>query len=196
MKWSTNWTMAACLGCAICALAATAPAQEPDLDLELTNVEVVVFGKSTDFQLRPTVTQYNFGNLASHALEIAMIYGPIGVRLIQDEVTFLQEENDCWQQSILNCGAGTCLDIYTGLGWLEGFCTSGGARFLRCACAHIIHKEFEWIPYTFGYNTVIVRVDPNNLVEETDETNNEVIIDIGAVVNESETWGAIKSMYR
>lgn len=196
MEWSRKWTLLACLGGAICALATASAAQEPNVDLELTNVEVLVFGKSPEFQLLPTITHYNFGNLASRALEIAMIYGPIGVQLIQDEITYIQAENNCWQQPILECGSGTCLDIYTGLSWLEGFCTNNSARFLRCACSYIIHKEFEWAPYTFGYNTVVVRVDPNNLVEETDETNNEMIIDLGAVVNESETWGAIKSMYR
>ena len=193
MKRSTIRRGAALAGLAVCLLAASAAAQ---VDLELSDVQVEVFeGRSETFQLRPVVTLRNAGNLAPHALDLALYYVPAGLRMLNDTVTYVQDNNDCWQQPITDCGDGNCLDIYTGLGWLDGFCSNNGF-LLNCGCLYIINKEFEPIPYSIGYTTVTITVDPYNLVPETDETSNQMTIDLGAIPNDAANWGAIKSMYR
>ncbi len=193
MKTAMNWKWLVCLGCMICALATTATAQ-PNIDLELTSVEVVVTEKGTDFQIRPIVTIRNHGHLAAHALDMAMQYGPIAAQIVTDTVTYIQENNDCLQSPITNCNGG-CLDIYLGLGWMDGFCADNGIFYL-CGCNYIIHKEFEWVTYVAGYESVTIQLDPENLVDEIDETNNEITINLAPVANESKSWTSIKSMYR
>jgi hypothetical protein len=183
-------------GCVLCALASAAPAQDPQLDLALVDVQVLVLPeKSTSFQILPTIHLDNGGNLASHALDLAMYYAPIGLQILSDTVTYIQNNHDCWQQPITQCGDGNCLDIYTGLGWLDGFCSTSGFLW-NCGCLYVINKEFEPVPYSLGYNTVTVTLDPYNLVPEADETNNEMTIDLGPIANDFVTWSGIKSMYR
>ncbi|MBC8426897.1 hypothetical protein H8E07_22510 [bacterium] len=195
MKRSTNLKRLALAGLAACLSATPAAAQDPLVDLELSDIQVEIFeDRSETFQLRPVVTLRNAGGLASHAFDVAMYYVPFGLTILHDTVTYVQDNNDCWQQPISDCGGG-CLDIYTGLGWFDGFCASSGF-LLNCGCLYVINKEFEPVPYSLGYTTVTVTVDPYNLVPEADETNNQMTIDLGAIPNDAAAWGAIKSMYR
>lgn len=196
MKRLPNPKTLAVLTVALIALASPALAQEPLIDLELTSVEMLTADKAGSFQLRPQITSYNYGHLANHALDVVMHYGSLAPVLLHDWIEYFEQENNCWQQSILNCGNGTCADIYTGLGWIDRFCTSDGTWVARCACANIWNKEFDWVEIEPGWTTVTVIVDPFNLVEEIDETNNEITIDLMPIPNEQRSWSAIKSIYR
>jgi len=196
MKRSMNWMTLTVTCLALCALAATAPAQEPTLDLVLSDVQVLVFpDKSNTFQILPTITLNNFGDLAPHLVQVAMDYADVAQVLINDGITWIDEENNCSQQSMLNCGNGTCADIVSALGWMDGFCTSRGG-YPPCGCSYIAHREFEPVPYMLGYNTVVITLDPDDLIDETDETNNVMTIDLGTVANDFVTWSALKDMYR
>jgi len=196
MKRSTNWMKLTVVCFALCALTATAPAQEPDVDLVLSDVQVLVFpDKSTTFQILPTITLNNYGTLAPQMVQVALDYADLARILINDGITWIDEENNCSQQSMLNCGNGTCADLVSGLGWMDGFCTSSG-RTPPCGCSYIAHREFEPVPYMIGYNTVVITLDPDDLIDETDETNNVMTIDLGPIANEFVTWSALKGMYR
>ncbi|MBC8426899.1 hypothetical protein H8E07_22520 [bacterium] len=192
-----NWKWLALLGCVLCTMASTTTAQEPDLDLVLADVQVLVFpDKSSTFQLRPMVNVWNRGNLLSHAIDVAQTYGPVAQQLINDTVTYIQQEHSCWWQPITNCGGGTCLDIMSiYYGSAEGTCASGGF-LMHCGCLYSIEYELPETTFVPGYTTVTVAVDPFNLVPETDETNNTMTIDLGPIANDFETWSSIKSMYR
>lgn len=198
MKRSKNWTWLALLGCTLCALATMAPAQELMVDLEIADVQVLVYpDKSTTFQILPVVNLWNRGNLLSHAIDITMTYGPIAVQVVNDVVTYYQDAHSCFNQPTNNCGGGTCLDVYSLLfGYGEGSCHPGG--FLgHCGCLWVV-DEYEFPETTFvqGYTTVTIEVDPNHLVPETDESNNIMTIDLGTIANDFTTWSGIKSMYR
>lgn len=197
MKRSMNWTWLAILGCVLCTMATTATAQEPDLDLVLNDVEVLVFpDKSNSFQLRPNVGIWNKGNLLNHAIDVAQVYGPIGQQLINDAITYIQQEHNCWWQPITNCAGGECLDIYSiYYGTATGTCASGGF-LMHCGCYYVIDYELPETTFVPGYTTVEINVDPFNLVTETDETNNTMTIDLGPIANEIKTWSTVKSMYR
>jgi len=107
-----NWKWLALLSCVLCTMATTATAQEVMVDLELTDVQVLVFPeKSSTFQLLPSVNLWNRGNLLSHAIDVAQTYGPIGIQLVNDAIDYYQENHNCWWQPITDCAGGTCFDI-------------------------------------------------------------------------------------
>ena len=199
MKWLRSRRTRAYLGLAACALfcAAAAPGlaqTEPQLDFEIVNVEIEISEKSEEFQAIVTVGLSNLGNLATHALQVALYYGPIGMQLIEDMVVYIQENHDCWQLSQLGCHLGSCLDINTFSGWWEGHCIN--RHLWYCGCSYEVHLYFAPIPIDPAYPIATIIVDPNNLVEEYDETNNEYIIDLAAVATEAKTWSTVKSLYQ
>jgi len=194
MKRSMNWKWLACLTVVVVAMAAPALAQ-PEIDFELASVDVLTAREIGQFQLIPHVNIHNFGNLASNALDVIMHYGSLAPQLINDTISHVQEQHDCWTQSFLNCAQGSCLNLYTTQGTLTGFCTGNNTTFMRCGCSYYWTQEYDWTLIEVGFTTITVIVDPFNLVEEFDETNNEIVIDLMPIPNESRTWGAIKSMY-
>ncbi|MBC8426898.1 hypothetical protein H8E07_22515 [bacterium] len=197
MNRSRDWKGLVLTGLAVCLLPTAAAADDdPLLDLELSNVQVEVFeDRSETFQILPVITLRNAGDLASHDLHVALYYVPVGVRALFDTVEYVQVNHDCWQQPVSECGGGRCEDILLSLGRAQGFCDHCG--FLSdCGCLYILELAFEPLPYTLGYNSVLVSVDPYNLVPEADETNNTMIIDLGPIANDFVTWSGIKSMYR
>ncbi len=195
MKRSTNWKWLAILTVALVALSTPVVAQ-PELDLELVSVDIFTAKQAGEFQLRPNINIHNFGNLASHALDIVMHYGSIAPQLLTDTVTYFQQEHDCWQQSILHCGDGNCLDITTYQGTITGFCSGNNTTFMRCGCSYHYVEEYPWTVIEPGFTTVTIIVDPYNVVPEYDETNNTIVIDLMPIANETSTWSGIKSMYR
>ncbi len=198
MKTLTNLKKLTVLTAALFALSAPVLAQtEPLVDLELTSVDVITAQKSNSFQLITNVTMYDYGQVASHAVDVVMEYGPLVPILIHDFVDYWQDENNCKQQSILNCANGTCTPIAIyGVGSVDRFCTSAGTWTHLCGCANVIQREFGWVDIIPGFTTVTITVDPDNLVEEIDETNNTIVVDLQPIANEAESWSAIKSMYR
>lgn len=198
MNRSLTRRTAVCLTLTAVAILAAVPAaaQEPDLDFELTHVEVLLSEGKTSFQITTTTMLHNTGNLASHLLQQALYYAPIGRMLIEEFVEYVQQEHDCWQQSSLDCGAGSCLDIITGLGFADGHCSNNASWIDRCACGYVLHRTFEPIPFQIEFPTASIMVDPDGLVDEIDETNNEYVIDLAAVAASPRSWSAIKGLYR
>jgi hypothetical protein len=184
----------ACLTVALVALATPTLAQ-PEIDFELASVELLTAKQAGQFQLIPNVTIHNFGNLATNTLEVVMHYGTVASQVLSSTISHIQEQHDCWQQNILNCAAGDCLNLYTTQGTLTGFCTGNNTIFMRCGCSYYWTQEYDWTLIEPGFTTVTVIVDPDDLVEEFDESNNEITIDLAPIPNESRTWGAIKSIY-
>ena len=135
--------------------------------------------------------------VGGHAVDILLEYGPLVPILIHDFVDYVQDENTCPQQSSLDCGAGTCSDIIVhGLGGSERFCASDGTYVDHCACMNMPHRDFGCNEDVIGFNTVTITVDPDDLGEEIDETNNTMIISLSPVAAEPTSWGEIKGMYR
>jgi hypothetical protein len=198
MNRSLSRLTASCLTLAAVAILAAVPvaAQEPDLDFELIHVEVLLSEGKTSFQVTTTTMLYNTGNLASHLLQQALYYAPIGRALLEEMIEYVQQEHDCWQQSSLNCAAGSCLDITTGLGYTDGHCTTNASWLNRCACGYVLVRTFEPIPFQVEFPTVTIRLDPDGLIDEIDETNNEYVIDLAAVAASPRSWSAIKGLYR
>ncbi len=178
------------------ALALTAlpswPVLAQDLDLELTGVGLEV--GNGEYRLRPQVAIRNAGNLASHALKIAMFYGPILRQEAASIVDYVQNHHTCWNYSWPNCGQGDCLEIYTFSATWTAECDQSGF-FFTCVCKYDVETYFAWEPFT-GEPTVTVMVDPWNEVPEVDEDNNIMTISLEPVQSDTPTWGAVKSLYR
>jgi hypothetical protein len=109
-------------------------------------------------------------------------------------VDYFHNNHTCWNYSWPNCGTGECLDLYSFGATLEGTCHDA-SLFFFCACKYELIHTLEWVQWT-GEPTVTIRLDPNNVVPEADETNNEITISLEPVANNASTWSTLKALYR
>jgi len=195
MKKATNWKWLVCTVGALCTLASM-PAVGQDLDLTVDAVDVTYYAKG-DFNVVPYVGLANQGQglITGQWLEVAIYYGPIMVELARDVIDYVHDHQTCWNYTPNNCGQGECLEIWTFTSNWVGECISW-PNFYRCGCKYTITPYVEPVPCEPGVTTMTIVVDPNDLIPETDETNNEMTIDLGAVGDDLLTWSGVKSMYR
>jgi hypothetical protein len=189
MSYKLRTPTAALLAGLLALSAAEAIAAPVDLRVEGIGVEVA----RGDFRVLPRIGLDKLGDLADHPLQIHVLFDGMLFQALSDVVHYADDHHTCHDYSAPNCGQGECLDLYTFTAYWEGNCTTW--QLYQCACTYVIEPLVEWAGfYNQQFCTVIV--DPNNLVDELDETNNMMTFALGPVGTESRSWSAVKALYR
>ncbi|MBC8426900.1 hypothetical protein H8E07_22525 [bacterium] len=197
MKRTKSWKWWLSLGSLACVLAAgSAFAQTKDLTIDFVDV---VYEEGY-FYVTPYVGLANQGHdpekqAKNHDLDVLIEYGQLTYQLVSSVVQYAIDHHTCWNYQPGNCGLGECLQLYAFASDWTADCIEW-PNFYNCGCKYTITPYIQPIPYEFGYQTMQVTVDPFYAVPETDESNNEVTIDLGPIPNDMETWSSIKSIYR
>ena len=178
------------LAAALLILAAGAPAAaQIDLSVEDIGVEVA----KADFRIIPLIGLNTLADLTDHPIEIEVHFDGSLYQALASTVQYMEEHNTCHDYLGSNCGEGECLDIVTFTAIWYGECRYW--QLNQCSCHYTIEPYVEWSGfYNQQFCTVIV--DPNDLVDELDETNNEMTIALGPVTTRQESWSAVKALYR
>jgi hypothetical protein len=195
MRKTKSWKFWLCLGSLACVLVAgSALAQTKDLTIEFVDV---VYDQGY-FHVTPYINLVNQGHdpdKSNHNLDLLIQYGQLTYQLLSDVVQYAIDHHTCWNYQPGDCGLGECLGLYTFTSDWDGECKEW-PNFYNCGCGYTITPYVEPVPYELGFQTMVLTVDPNDVVPETDETNNEVVIDLGPIANDLVTWSGVKSIYR
>jgi hypothetical protein len=197
MKRAKNWKWQVCLGSLICMLAVGTSLGQATKDLTIDSVNVVI--DQGQLFITPNIVlanqEHDPEKQSGHLLELAVEYGQLGYQLLSDFVQYTLEHHTCWNYQPGDCGLGECLSLYTFTSDWDGDCREW-PNFYNCACGYTITPYVEPVQVEPGYQTLVLTVDPNDVVPETDESNNTVTIDLGPIANDFVTWSGVKSLYR
>jgi hypothetical protein len=188
-KYSQSLALAAMI---VAALAAGAVAQ-PDKDLTVTGINIEV--AKGDFRIIPEIAIHSTGNDNDFPLEIGVAFDGTLAHVMVDIVHYVVATSTCYNYVYPDCGMGDCLTIYGFFAYVDGVCDRRLAAPNLCGCIWVLYPESPWF-ISLGQQTCTIIVDPNDLVTELDETNNELTIELGPVASEPQSWSSVKALYR
>ena len=148
-----------------------------------------------DFRLIPQIQIESTGDDADFPLEIGIEFDGTLAHTMVDIVEYVVATHTCYQYLPPDCGSGDCLTIYGFFYYVDGVCSRSLAAPNFCACVWILYPESPWFVAAGQMNCTVI-VDPNDLIEEIDETNNSMTMELGPVAADPATWSTVKALYR
>ena len=169
---------------------ASAASAQPAVDLTVSDIQVVF--SANNWRVLPQITLVALESQATHPLQVRIYLDSDPIETLEGQMMYDPDPSSCYGAPWPTCG-GDCPDIHGFLGDLEGVCLGEG--FVSCGCSWILDLVGNW--YLIGnYDSVTVIVDPDDLVTEIDEDNNQMTLYLNPVRHDAHTWAEIKALYR
>jgi hypothetical protein len=170
------------------ALAQGAIAQEPPLDLAITELSYACVSPGVVF-LEAEVQLATIDSIGDIITSVEFYADGASVGAVLYDVTPVLP-GLCKDSPYPDCD-GSCEPTAINGTLTTGVCTP----FLgRCACLYLVYK-----PYTAAveeYSSLTATVDPTNDIEELDESNNSMTIMADPSAVQGTVWGTVKALYR